>query len=181
VAEAPVLVTERLVMRPFREADLDAYTAMMQTPEVRASLHVPDGYGRKDAWQQMALFSGQWVLRNHGQWALEQQATGALIGRAGAHRPERDDWPGIEIGWTLHPAHWGQGYATEAGRAAIDWVFANHDVDELFSLILHTNAASQAVAKRLGFHHDHDLVLESFPSAPHGVWKRERREAERLS
>jgi RimJ/RimL family protein N-acetyltransferase len=160
-----------LVLRPLRESDLDAYTAMMQTPEVRASLHLPDGYGREEAWQQMAAFSGQWVLRNHGQWALEERASGAFVGRAGPHRPERDDWPGIEIGWALHPDHWGKGYATEAGRAAIAWVFANHDVDELFSLILHANLASQGVAKRLGFALDHDRVMKAFPSAPHGVWK----------
>lgn len=171
MGDCPTLETDRLLLRPLREHDLDAYTAMMQTPEVRASLHLPEGYGREEAWQQMAAFAGQWVLRNHGQWALEEKSTGTFVGRAGPHRPEREDWPGIEIGWSLHPEHWGRGYATEAGRAAIDWVFANHDVDELFSLILHANTASQGVAKRLGFTLDHDRVLKAFPSAPHGVWK----------
>jgi RimJ/RimL family protein N-acetyltransferase len=171
VSACPTIETPRLLLRPFREADLDAYTAMMQTPEVRASLYLPDDYGREAAWQQMAAFSGQWVLRNHGQWALEEKSSGVFVGRAGAHRPERDDWPGIEIGWALHPDHWGKGYATEAGGAAIDWVFAHHDVDELFSLILHANRASQAVAERLGFTLAYERVMKFFPSAPHGVWK----------
>ena len=105
-------------MRPFREEDVDAYAAVLQTRQVRASLHLPDDVGREHAWLGMAQQLGQWELRGTGQWALEEQATGAFVGRAGMHFPERVDWPGIEIGWALHPDHWGKGYATEAGAAA---------------------------------------------------------------
>src|SRR6266404_249205 len=101
-------------MRPFREDDLDAFTAVLQAPEVSASLHAP-GVTRDQAWLGMAQQLGQWELRGHGQWALEEKASGALVGRAGMHFPERADWPGIEIGWALHPDHWGKGFATEAG------------------------------------------------------------------
>jgi RimJ/RimL family protein N-acetyltransferase len=174
VAEAPTLETERLLLRPFRDSDLDAYTEILLTPQVRASLHIADGFGRDDAWQQMALWSGQWALRNTGHWALEEKATGELVGRAGSHRPERADWPGIEIGWTLHPAHWGKGYATEAGARAIEHTFATHDVDRVFSVILPENAASQAVARRLGFEFVAERVLAFFPSMPHGIWQRQR-------
>ena len=99
----------------------------------------------------MAQRLGQWELRGTGQWALEEKASGAFVGRAGTHWPERDDWPGIEIGWALHPDHWGKGYATEAGAAAVEYAFAHHDVDALYSVILPENTASQAVARRLGF------------------------------
>jgi RimJ/RimL family protein N-acetyltransferase len=171
VGECPTLLTERLVMRPFGESDLDDYFAILTSAEVRRALHLPDSLSREDAWQQMASFAGQWWLRNHGQFALEERATGRLVGRAGAHRPERADWPGIEIGWTLDRAAWGKGYATEAGAAAIEWVFAHHDVDTLYSMILVENTPSQAVARRLGFRPGITKEWAFFPSLPHCAWE----------
>ncbi len=172
----PVLETERLVLRPFREDDVDAYTAVLQAPEVRAALHLADDVGRYEAWLGMAQQLGQWELRGTGQWALEERSTGAFVGRAGMHFPARADWPGIEIGWTLHPDHWGKGYATEAGAAARDYAFAYHDVDALYSVILPENAPSQAVARRLGFTPWEERVLSFFPSMPHVVWRLRRDE-----
>ncbi|MGB0614567.1 MAG: GNAT family N-acetyltransferase [Acidimicrobiales bacterium] len=72
--------------------------------------------------------------------------------------------------------HWGHGYATEAGRAAVDWCFANHDVDELVSVILPENTASQAVARRLGFVLSEERTLPHFPQQPHGIWRLARPE-----
>jgi RimJ/RimL family protein N-acetyltransferase len=174
----PTIETARLILRPFREDDLGDYTAMMQTPEVRASLHLPDDYGREQAWQGIVSWLGQWQLRGTGQWAAEEKASGRLIGRVGSHWPERADWPGIEIGWSLHPDHWGKGYATEGGRATIEHVFAHHDVDAVFSVILPENTASQAVARRLGFELAETRVISHFPSAPHGIWRLSRQRVE---
>ena len=72
---------------------------------------------------------GQWVLRGTGHWALEDRTTGVFLGRAGLHRPEREDWPGVEVGWVLHPDYWGRGYATEAGAEAIRYAFDELDLD----------------------------------------------------
>lgn len=168
--ECPIVETERLVLRPFTEDDLDRYFEIHSTPEVRSSLHTPDDFSFDDAWEQMAVHRGQWALRGSGQWAVELKTTGEMIGRAGTHRPERHDWPGLECGWTFDPAHWGRGYATEAGRATVEWAFANHADDRLVSVILPTNTASQAVATRLGFTLHEERTLAFFPSAPHGIW-----------
>ena len=92
----------------------------------------------------------------------------------GRRTSRREDWPGIEIGWTLHPDHWGKGYATEAGARAIEQAFAHHDVDALYSVILPENAASQAVAKRLGFTLYETRALSHFPSMVHGIWRLQR-------
>jgi RimJ/RimL family protein N-acetyltransferase len=146
VGACPTIETDRLILRPFREDDLDAYTEMLRSSEVRASFHLPDDVGRKQAWSAMAAWLGQWELRGTGQWAVEDHATGAFLGRAGMHLPERADWPGIEIGWALHPRSWGKGYATEAGAASVEYAFAHHDVDALYSVILPENKRSQAVA-----------------------------------
>ncbi len=167
----PTVETERLILRPFNEYDVEPYLEIHLAPEVKAALHIDDSFDRNFAWRSIAMWRGQWVLRKSGNWAVELRATGELIGRAGTHRPSFPDWPGLEIGWTFHPRHWGNGYATEAGRASIDWAFANHDVEELVSVILPTNTASQAVAQRLGFTLSEELVLSSFPSAAHGIWR----------
>lgn len=168
--ECPVVETDRLILRPFLESDLDRYLAIHTTPEVRASLHIADDFSRENAWAQMASHRGQWALRGSGQWAVELKSTGELIGRAGTHRPERHDWPGLECGWTFDPAHWGRGYATEAGRATVEWAFANHDDDRLVSVILPENTPSQMVATRLGFTLTEERTLEFFPASPHGIW-----------
>jgi RimJ/RimL family protein N-acetyltransferase len=118
----------------------------------------------------MASWLGQWELRGTGQWALEENATGSFVGRAGLHHPACDDWPGVEVGWVLHPDHWGRGYATEAARRAIDFAFHELDLDRVCSVILPENERSIAVARRLGFHLEEERVVSHFPSMPHGIW-----------
>jgi RimJ/RimL family protein N-acetyltransferase len=175
VTACPTIVTERLILRPFREEDLGAFTATLTAEPVRRSLHLPNDFGRIEAWLQMAMWLGQWALRGTGHWALEERRTGSFVGRAGLHRPERPDWPGVEVGWTLHPEHWGKGYATEAGRAAIEYAFeAQPELAALYSVILPENARSQAVARRLGFTFQEDRVFAFFPDLPHGIWRLER-------
>jgi RimJ/RimL family protein N-acetyltransferase len=178
VFTCPTVETERLILRPFRMDDVDAYTALLQTPEVRKSLYLPDDVGGAAAFDGIAGALGQWQLRNTGQWALEEKATGTFVGRAGSFWPNRDDWPGIELGWALHPQHWGKGYATEAGAAAREWVFANHEVDEIYSCILPENTASQNVAKRLGFMPWEERTFKSFPTKPHMIWRLRRADAQ---
>jgi len=170
MSRCPTIETERLRMRPFREADIDPFLAMMTTSEVRASLRLPDDLDRSQMWGGMASMLGQWELRNSGHWAVELQSTGEFIGRAGTLRPVRPDWPGLEIGWTFHPDHWGCGYATEAGRAAIHWAWANHTDDTLYSLILPDNERSQSVARKLGFTLGETRVMEWYPDEAHGIW-----------
>ena len=109
MSACPTLVTDRLILRPFEEPDLDAYTELFMTPEVHRSLHLPATFSRSDAWTGMAQWRGQWELRGSGQWAVEERASGRFVGRAGLHRPEIPDWPGLEVGWVFHPAHWGKG------------------------------------------------------------------------
>jgi RimJ/RimL family protein N-acetyltransferase len=170
MTSCPTLSTDRLVLRPFREDDLAPFTDVLRAEPVRTSLHIPADIGPARAFNEMAAWLGQWELRGTGHWALEERTSGALIGRAGLHRPGWEDWPGVEVGWTLHPDHWGKGYATEAGAQAITYAFETLGLAEVWSVILPTNRRSQAVARRLGFSLVEERVLSFFPSAPHGIW-----------
>jgi RimJ/RimL family protein N-acetyltransferase len=143
----PILETERLKLRAFRSEDLDAWTAVMGDPEV-ARYVAPAPMTREESWRSMAGSLGHWLLRGYGTWAVERKSDGAMMGRVGMINPE--GWPGLEIGWTLGSAFWGQGYATEAAAAAMRYAFLTQPAVKIISCIDPDNVASQAVARRLG-------------------------------
>ena len=151
------LGTERLLLRQFREDDLEAYAAIQADPVV--ARHVGDGSptDREASWRLMALFLGHWTLRGHGQYAVEERTSGAFVGRVGLWHPE--GWPGLEIGWLTGRDRWGRGYATEAARTVAQTAFARCGVDRLISVIRPDNAASVRVARNLGAVHDDTIDL----------------------
>jgi RimJ/RimL family protein N-acetyltransferase len=171
MAACPTLETDRLVLRPFKDEDLGPFTEVLRAEPVRVSLNIPADVGPGRAFSDMAANVGQWVLRGTGHWAVEERATGTFVGRAGLHRPGWEDWPGVEVGWVLHPDHWGKGYATEAGAQAVAYAFESLGLGEVWSIIRPTNHRSQAVARRLGFSLVDERVLSFFPSAAHGLWR----------
>lgn len=144
----PVLETERLRLRGFREDDTDPLFALMQDPDVVRYIGDRRIPTRQEVWRAIAGYIGHWALRGHGLWAVEERGSRVLVGRVGILNPL--EWPGPEIAYTIGKPWWGRGYATESARAAMDWGFAHLPVDELISLIDPDNAASIAVATRLG-------------------------------
>ncbi|HEY5611504.1 MAG TPA: GNAT family N-acetyltransferase [Thermoanaerobaculia bacterium] len=141
------LQTDRLLLRMFRQEDIDQYAPICADPEVMRYL-TGAPLSRQDAWRQMAMLVGHWTLRGFGMWAVEERATGRLVGRVGFHYPE--EWPGFELGWTLGREFWGRGYATEAASVALDYAFTEMDREHVISCIHPDNAPSIRVAERLG-------------------------------
>lgn len=144
----PTVETERLSLRPFREADVPALQELLQSPDVVRFVGDRRVPTLQETWRSVAGWLGHWAMRGYGQWAIEERSGGRLIGRAGIINPA--EWPGPEVGYLLGRAWWGHGYATEAARAAMSWGFEQIGFDELISLIDPDNAASIAVATRLG-------------------------------
>lgn len=148
----PVIETARLTLRPWRDdaADLDAYAALSADPAVMR--HVGDGepLTRAQAAAQLASFAEHWERRGYGLFAVVER--GAVLGFTGLMRAaEPGVRPGdVEIGWRLARAHWGRGYATEAARAVCDHAFGALRLARLVALIRPANAASVAVARKLG-------------------------------
>lgn len=164
----PSITTERLLLRAFEERDLDAYAAWSADPEVMRYL-APEGrpMSREEAWRSMATVLGHWTLRGYGMWALEERATGEVVGRAGPWWPEGR--PGLEVGWTLARAHWGRGFAVEAGRAGLDYAFDVIGADHVISLIDPRNARSIHVAERLGERHEGEHAVQGAPVRVYGI------------
>ncbi|MBR8829054.1 MAG: GNAT family N-acetyltransferase [Gomphosphaeria aponina SAG 52.96 = DSM 107014] len=145
----PKLETPRLILRGWTEKDLDAYADMCSDPDVMRYINQEGKvFSRAESWRNMAMVMGHWLLRGYGLWAVEKRSHGAMIGRVGLWQPE--GWPDLEVGWTLHKDFWGQGFATEAAQASLNYAFTVMGETELISLINPHNLASQRVAERLG-------------------------------
>jgi len=153
----PQLQTERLVLRGLKQEDFEAYARFHEDPEVVRYLS-GSPVSRSDAWRSLAVMVGHWILRGYGMWAVERKSDGVFLGRVGLWNPE--GWVGLEVGWTLAREFWGQGYATEAARAAMDFAFLTQDISRLISVIDIGNLASQRVAARLGETRGERRVIE---------------------
>lgn len=148
----PTLTTPRLMLRGFRDTDLDQFAAMLADPEIMRFKNSGQPASRAESWRGLVNVLGHWVLRGYGLFAVESLATGEFLGSVGLIQPE--GWPGAELTWTIARPAWGQGYATEAAAAVRDWAFASQDFAQLISLIDTENVASIRVAEKIGMGFD---------------------------
>lgn len=157
----PTLETERLRLRAFTVADLEPYGEMYADESfVRFLSGKP--LSKAQVWENLALILGHWHLLGYGIWALESRETGELVGRAGLLN--LPGWPDVEVCWALAPRFWGNGYATEAAQASVDWAFAEAGLTRLISLVHPENRASAAVALRLGETLREQITFEGKPT-----------------
>ena len=145
----PVLVTDRLIARPWTldEADLAAAYDVYSRPEVAEWIGAPTEPS------EIRIRIERWAEPTddptYGVWAVEERSTpdrpiGSVLLRP--LPPAEED---VEVGWHLHPMVWGRGYATEIGRAAAGRAFAT-GIDEVFAIVRPGNDRSSKVARRLG-------------------------------
>jgi RimJ/RimL family protein N-acetyltransferase len=144
--DGPVLETERLILRPPQEEDLDGWAEFMADPE--ASKFIGGVQARATAWRGMATMRGSWELKGYGMFSVIEKSTGRWVGRLGPWMPE--GWPGTEVGWGLHPAAQGKGYGVEGSTAAIDWAFDTLGWTQVIHCIHPENTPSRRLAERLG-------------------------------
>jgi RimJ/RimL family protein N-acetyltransferase len=144
----PTITTDRLTLRPLRAGDLDAYAEMMADPEVTRFLADGKPLNRCDAWRHLALVIGHWELLGFGLWAVEENTTGAFLGRIGCFQPE--GWPGFEIGYSLARHAWGKGYASEGAARSLEYARTELKKRDVISIIRPDNHRSARVATGLG-------------------------------
>jgi RimJ/RimL family protein N-acetyltransferase len=142
------LETERLRLRWFRETDFEQFAEINSNSEVMRFLGDGKPLTPMESWRQMATFMGHWYFRGYGIWAVEEKRSADLVGRIGFMNPA--GWPGFELGWMLGRQYWGNGYATEGARRALEYAFTEMNRDHVISLIAPDNIASARVAERLG-------------------------------
>jgi RimJ/RimL family protein N-acetyltransferase len=145
----PTIETSRLLLRAWTRHDLKAHAEMSADPV--AMRYIGDG-GRRSIKARAGVKSrctsaiGCSEATVSGRWSGRRTASGSV--RLGFWNPP--GWPGLEVGWKLSRHAWGEGYATEAGQAAIEWAWRTLDTPELISVIQPGNTASIRVAERLG-------------------------------
>lgn len=153
--------TERLILRPWREEDLEdlfAYASVEGVGEMAGWVH----HGNRDESRRiLASF-----IAHKKTFALELKETGQVIGSLGIEEhdsKEFDDSEGIgrELGYVLSKKHWGRGLMTEAVNAVINYCFTTLRYDFLICGHFARNDRSRRVVEKSGFHYLKDVAYET--------------------
>jgi RimJ/RimL family protein N-acetyltransferase len=173
----PVIVTERLLLREWRNTDVDPFAAMNSDPRVME--YFPETYSEERTRRFVARIRECWAERGYGLWAVERQDTGRFIGYVGlwpATFPAHFT-PAVEVGWRLAADQWRNGYATESARASLRYGFDTVGLDEIVSFTSGLNVRSWRVMERLGMRRDasgdfeHPNLPEGHPLRPHVLYR----------
>ena len=142
------ILTARLRLRPFETHDARSLFALFRRREVGRYTGGPHATA-DDSRRLIETHQRHQAEHGFALWAIEEREGGRLVGEAGLQLLEQRG-PEVEIGWVLDPDVWGRGYATEAAGRWLELGFDELGLDRVIATILPDNAASQAVAGRLG-------------------------------
>lgn len=174
------LRTPRLVLRQWRDADLEPFAALNADPEVMRHFPAPLTRHESDALaerERMLIAERGW-----GRWAVELLDSGAFIGFVGLAEPRFDAHftPAVEVGWRLAREHWGSGHASDGARAAIAFAFDDLGLGEIVSFATVGNDRSRRVMERIGMSYDaaddfeHPALPPGDPLRPHVLYRLRR-------
>lgn len=171
------LHTERLLLRDWRDEDLEPFAALNGDPEVMAHFRSPLTRAESD------VFADRIRTRLHedgwGLWAVEVIGGPPFIGFVGLARQTfpAHFTPAVEVGWRLARSAWGQGYAPEAAHAVLAFAFDTIGLDEVVSITTVGNAKSQRVMSKIGMARDpaddfeHPALEIGHPLRPHVLYR----------
>ena len=172
-----MLLTARLVLRDWTEADRAPFAAMSGDPEVMRYLTALPDRAASDAWIDRQR--GRIAAQGFGFWAVAERDGGAFVGSVGLLQVpyEAHFTPAVEIGWRVARGFWRRGYALEAARASLAFGFGELGLGEIVANAVMGNAASRAVMARLGMVHDpaddfdHPRLPEGNPLRRHVLYR----------
>ena len=162
-----MIVTERLTLAAWRDDHRDALAAINADPHVMRHFVAPMTRAESDA--QIDRQIEMQATRGFCFWAIERRNDGVLLGLCGL-KPGAPDTPienDLEIGWRFGRDAWGQGYATEAARAALAHGFADPAVPRIAAITTTGNVESRRVMDRLGMTYAEGLDFDH-PAVPDG-------------
>jgi RimJ/RimL family protein N-acetyltransferase len=172
-----MIETERLILRPWRDADRDPFYRI--TSDSRVMEFFPSTLNREQS--DGLVDRCQAHYREHGFtfFAVELRGTGELIGFIGLARTpfEAHFTPCVEIGWRLGFEYWNRGLATEGARAALQYAFEELKLTEVVALTVPANVRSRRVMEKLGMTHnpvddfDHPRLPEGHPLRRHVLYR----------
>jgi ribosomal-protein-alanine N-acetyltransferase len=158
-----ILETPRMVLRRLEPRDLDALFLLYRDPDVRR--YFPDGTRTFEETKREL----EWFQHGHpefpalGLWATVERASGAFLGRCGLLPWEIQGKREVELAFLIDKSRWGEGLATEAASAIVDYARTRLGLSRLICLIAPGNVASIRVASKIGMllerEHDDELGL----------------------
>jgi RimJ/RimL family protein N-acetyltransferase len=160
------LRTDRILLRPWCQSDLDPLAALIADPRVMLDLPGPLPRSNSDALVERSRAH----FRQHGfgLWAVEVPGVAPFIGLAGLWHVATDApvAPCVELRWHLAPAHWGLGYATEASAGLLTFAFAHAHLDEVVGFTASENQRARRVMDKVGMQREptRDLVDPCLPA-----------------
>ena len=164
---APVLATERLVLRGWRASDLAPFATLNGDPLVME--HFPGTLTPAESDDLAARIGDHFAEHGFGAWAVEARGAAGFVGFVGLSIPRfrAHFTPCVEIGWRLAREHWGRGYAPEAARAALAFGFERLGLDQIVSFTVPANLKSRRVMEKIGMRRDPGDDFDH-PSLPAG-------------
>ncbi len=141
--------TKRLLLRQWREDDLADFALLNSDPEVME--YLPKVLSKQESDNLADKIINLISENGWGFWAVETKSDNSFIGFVGLHEPkyELPVKPCVEVGWRLARKYWGNGYATEAGKASLEFAFETLNLENIYSFTSVANLKSESVMKRL--------------------------------
>lgn len=171
--DSVIISTSRLTIRPWTFDDLEAFFAVYGDPKVMEPLLATAVGSLEEAreWMTNNFQTAKTYPPGLGFWAIERIEDARVVGSLILKPLPKD--ARVEVGWHLGSAYWGNGYATEAGRAALRYGFEKRDLEEIFAIVRPENEKSLAVCDRIGLKflemtdRYHDLTLRLYGLTRH--------------
>ena len=164
-----ILETERLVLRPFREDDLDTLAVLFANRDFMRFSSSENGYTREQTAFVLGKFIGWNLASVPSQFAVIWRENEELIGYCGFLHQILDGERLIEIGYRIDPRYWNRGIATEAARAVRDYAFRDLHLEHVVSFIHPDNHASRRVAEKNGMTLEKQSMFRGFPTLVFGL------------
>lgn len=177
--------TKRLILRPWKHEDLEPLARLNTDPRVMEFMLGP--LTLDESIERLGVYTRHIKEHGWGLWAVSAPGISDFIGWIGLWPIGFDTHftPAIEVGWRLLSEFWGQGYATEGARAALQYGFDTLELDEIVSITVPANIRSQRVMVKLGMHNDpqddfdHPKLPEGHPLRRHVLYRLEKSEWEK--
>lgn len=148
--DGPVILTDRLRLEPFSQAHADALNILDSDPAVMRFIGDGSTKTLDQTKEAIGRVQERWERLGYSWWTVFEKATADAVGAASLqHIANEDDAP-LEIGWRLRPDKQGMGYATEAGRAILQFAFRNVGAEQILAVAHPDNLSSRRVMERLG-------------------------------
>lgn len=152
--------TDRLLLRRWRDDDVEPFAAMCSDPEVMR--YIGSGATRtcEQARTSIHAYEREWEENGFGLFAVERLEDGRFLGFTGLAEPDflPEIMPAVEIGWRFARQTWGNGYASEAAQAALDFGLEKLGLSEIVGICQTENRASGRIMEKLGMRFDREAV-----------------------